>query len=244
MTTHLVLDIETIPDPEIPRADESESVPPAPLNQIVTIGCLLLESYRPAKLGIVGEGKDEPAILRDLGAWLERARPTIVTWNGRGFDMPVIMSRAFKHGVPMAFWYRDRNTRYRFSIEGHFDLMDFIADFGATRSSRLDVFAKLVGFPGKVGVDGSQVQPMVFAGRLREVADYCLCDVVQTTAVLLRLELLRGAISRESYVASAEALLEFIDREPRVEAVATKVDRDRFCLRAASSSSESIDEQQ
>ena len=57
----------------------------------------------------------------------------------------------------MPWWFSDRNTRYRYSTDGHFDLMDFLADFGAAKNARLDVYAKLVGFPGKVGVDGSQV---------------------------------------------------------------------------------------
>jgi len=230
MTTHLVLDIETIPDPELPRLDESEKVPAPPFNQIVTLGCLLLEDYVPKKIGVVGEGKDERAILRDFAAWLDRTKPCVVTWNGRGFDMPVITSRALKHGVPMPWWFKDRNTRYRFSPEGHFDVMDFIADFGAAKSSRLDVFAKLVGFPGKVGVDGSQVQPMVHAGRIDEVNAYCLCDVVQTAAIFLRVELLRGVLDREHYVERAKGLLAFIDAEPRLEPVATNVKRANFLL--------------
>ncbi len=230
MPTHLVLDIETIPDPELPRLDESEKVPAPPFNQVVTLGCLLLEDYVPKKIGVVGEGKNEHAILHDFASWLDRAKPCVVTWNGRGFDMPVLTSRALKHGVPMPWWFKDRNTRYRFSSEGHFDLMDFLADFGAAKSARLDVFAKLVGFPGKVGVDGSQVQPMVHAGRLDEVNAYCLCDVAQTAAIFLRVELLRGVLDREQYADRARALLAFIDGEPRLEPVATNIQRAKFLL--------------
>jgi predicted PolB exonuclease-like 3'-5' exonuclease len=230
MGNHLILDIETIPDPELPRADDSEKVPAPPFNQIVTIGCLLLEDYVPKKLGVVGEGKDERAMLTDLATWLGKSRPTIVTWNGRGFDMPVITSRTFRHGVPMPWWYSDRSTRYRYSPEGHFDLMDFLADFGAAKSARLDVYAKLVGFPGKVGVDGSQVAPMVHAGKLDEVNAYCLCDVAQTAAIFLRVELLRGVLSREQYVACARGLLTFLDSDSRVAPVMTATNRGRFLL--------------
>ena len=230
MNTHLVLDIETIPDPELPRADDSDKVPAPPFNQIVTIGCLLLEDYTPKKLGVVGEGKDERAMLTDLASYLGKTRPTIVTWNGRGFDMPVITSRTFRHGVPMPWWYSDRSTRYRYSPEGHFDLMDFLADFGAAKSAKLDVFAKLVGFPGKVGVDGSQVAPMVHAGKLSEVNEYCLCDVAQTAAIFLRVELLRGTISREAYAQHGKALLAFLDADARVAPVTAAVNRARFLL--------------
>jgi predicted PolB exonuclease-like 3'-5' exonuclease len=230
MAAHLILDIETIPDPELPRADDSDKVPAPPLNKIVTLGCLLLEDYAPKKLGIVGEHKTEGEMLRDFAAWLSRSRPTVVTWNGRGFDMPVITSRTLRHGVPMPWWYADRNTRYRYNSEGHFDLMDFLADFGAAKSAKLDVYARLVGFPGKVGVDGSQVAPLVHAGRMDEVNAYCLCDVAQTAAIFLRVELLRGAVSREEYVKHARALLAFLDAEPRVAPVMSTVNRARFLL--------------
>jgi predicted PolB exonuclease-like 3'-5' exonuclease len=144
--------------------------------------------------------------------------------------MPVITSRALRHGVPMPWWFSDRNTRYRYSTEGHFDLMDFLNDFGAAKSARLDVYAKLVGFPGKVGVDGSQVAPLVHAGKLDEVNAYCLCDVAQTAAVFLRVELLRGSIDRVRYKELAGGLLTFIDGEPRLGPVAEKIDRGRFVL--------------
>jgi hypothetical protein len=130
----------------------------------------------------------------------------------------------------MPWWYSDRNTRYRYTPEGHFDLMDFLADFGATRSARLDIYAKLVGFPGKVGVDGSQVAPLVHAGRIDEVSAYCLCDVAQTAAVFLRVELLRGVFDRERYTVLARGLLEFFDAEPRLAPVTTAVNRARFLL--------------
>lgn len=226
---HLVLDIETIPDPELPRLDDSDKVPAPPFNQVVTLGCLLFDDdYVPKKIGIVGEGKVEALILTDFAAWLDRSRPTVVTWNGRGFDMPVLTSRALRHGVPMPWWFADRNTRYRFNTAGHFDLMDFLADFGAAKSARLDVYAKLVGFPGKVGVDGSQVAPMVHAGRLAEVNAYCLCDVAQTAAIFLRVQLLRGILDPARYRERADGLLRFLGEDPRLEPVTSRVDRERF----------------
>ncbi len=230
MTSHLVLDIETIPDPELPRLDDSERVPAPPFNQIVTLGCLLLEDYVPKKIGCVGEGKPEAELLADFAGWLDRTRPCVVTWNGRGFDMPVITSRALKHGLSMPWWFADRNTRYRYSPEGHFDLMDFLADFGAAKSSRLDVFAKLVGLPGKVGVDGSQVAPMVHAGRLAEVNAYCLCDVAQTAALFLRVQLLRGALDVTQFRDKGRGLVDFYAADPRLAPVNENLDRARYLL--------------
>ncbi|MGA2447960.1 MAG: 3'-5' exonuclease [Polyangiaceae bacterium] len=230
MHTHLVLDIETIPDPELPRQDDGDRVPSPPFNEVVAIGCLLLEDYVPKRLGAVGEHSGEAKMLSDFAEWLDAKKPTVVTWNGRGFDMPVLVSRALRHGISMPWWFRDRNTRYRYTTEGHFDLMDFLADFGAARSSRLDAYAKLIGFPGKVGVDGSQVLPMVHAGKLDEVASYCMCDVAQTAAVFLRVELLRGIFDRSRYRELAKGLLSFIDLQPRLASVTTQIDRPRFLL--------------
>jgi predicted PolB exonuclease-like 3'-5' exonuclease len=230
MAAHLVLDIETIPDPELPRLEDPEKVPAPPFNQIVTLGCLLLEDYVPRKIGVVGEKKGERDILHDFATWLDRSRPCIVTWNGRGFDMPVITSRALKYGVAMPWWFSDRHTRYRYSTDGHLDLMDFLADYGATKNSRLDVYAKLVGFPGKVGVDGSQVAPMVRDGRIDEVNAYCLCDVAQTAALFLRVQLLRGVIERERFVTLGRNLLAFYDGEARLSPVMENTDRARYLL--------------
>jgi len=230
MPAHLVLDIETIPDPELPRQEDSDRVPPPPFNQTVTPGRLPREHYVPERPGVVGEHKTEGEMLADFAQWLDSKKPTVVTWNGRSFDMPVITSRALKHGVPMPWWFSDRNTRYRYSTDGHFDLMDFLADFGAAKNTRLDVYAKLVGFPGKVGVDGSQVLPMVHAGRLDEVNAYCLCDVAQTAAIFLRVELLRGTYDRTAYRERAGALLAFVDAQPRLAALSANVDRRRFLL--------------
>jgi predicted PolB exonuclease-like 3'-5' exonuclease len=112
--------------------------------------------------------------------------------------------------------------------------MDFLADYGAAKSAKLDVFAKLVGFPGKVGVDGSQVAPMVHAGKLDEVNAYCLCDVAQTAAIFLRVELLRGVLPPDAYAARARGLLDFLDADPRVAPVMTAVDRTRFLLEGSS----------
>jgi predicted PolB exonuclease-like 3'-5' exonuclease len=232
--THLVLDIETIPDAELPRTDEGDRVPAPPYNQIVTLGCMLLEDYAPKRLGVVGENGTEGQMLTDFAHWLDAKRPTVVTWNGRGFDMPVITSRALKHGVTMPWWFSDRNTRYRYSTDGHFDLMDFLADFGAAKNARLDAYAKLVGFPGKVGVDGSQVLPLVTAGKIDEVNAYCLCDVTQTAAIFLRVELLRGSYDRPRYRELAQGMLAFIDAHPKLGEIAGRIDRESFTLSRSS----------
>jgi 3'-5' exonuclease len=227
----LVLDIETILDAELPIAESSEAerLPAPPHHRVVVIGVLWMgEDHEPKKLGVMGEGKDEKGILCDFAKFLDERRPTMVTFNGRGFDLPVIATRSFRHGLTLRYYYGNRDVRYRFSPDGHLDLMDFMADFGAAKPARLDIFAKLCGMPGKVGVDGKDVGPLVHAGRIQEVRDYCLCDVVQTTAVFLRVQLLRGELDHERYVRAMGELIRLVETDPRVAPVAALMDRARL----------------
>lgn len=232
--SYLVLDIETILDPELPlpqSPDATGSLPPAPYHQVVAIGVLWMdEAWRPQRLGVIGDRKPEGGILQDFARFVDERRPDLVTWNGRGFDLPVIAARCLRHGVPLRHYYTDRDVRYRFSPEGHFDLMDFLADFGAARPAKLDVVAKLVGMPGKYGVDGKDVAPMVHAGKLAEVQAYCLSDVVQTAAIFLRLELVRARLDPATYRSAMEALLAMVEADPRVAPMLAHVQRPRLLL--------------
>jgi predicted PolB exonuclease-like 3'-5' exonuclease len=233
-TTYLVLDIETVLDPALPIAEsaEAERLPAPPHHQIVVIGALWLgQGYEVRRLGVIGEGKDEPTILNDFVKFVEERRPCLVTYNGRGFDLPVITTRCLRHGIPFRYYYAARDVRYRFSPEGHLDLMDYVADFGAAKPSKLDVMAKLCGMPGKVGLDGKDVGPLVHSGQLREVRNYCLCDVVQTAAVFLRTQLLRGELAVDAYRQAMQGLVRTIRDDARVGAVAAGMDEARLLLR-------------
>ncbi len=229
---YLVLDIETILDPNLPILEpHSDGLPPPPHHQIVCIGVLWLDAdYEVRRLGIIGEDKNEAEMLADFARFLERHRPTLVTFNGRGFDMPVIATRCLAYGQPFAHYYRDRDVRYRFSSEGHLDLMDFISDFGAARRTSLNVVAKICGMPGKVGVDGKDVGPLIHAGRVDEVRNYCLCDVLQTAGVFLRTQLLRGELDRAEYLTAMRGLIRTARDDARVGPVVEAWDQEKLML--------------
>jgi hypothetical protein len=108
--------------------------------------------------------------------------------------------------------------------------MDYIADFGAAKPAKLDIVAKLIGMPGKVGVAGKDVGPLVHAGKIQEVRNYCLCDVVQTAAVLLRVQLLRGELEREPYQLAMGALLQLLREDARVSAISSGINEGRLLL--------------
>lgn len=231
--SYLVLDIETILDAGLPLAEpsESEGLPAPPHHEIVCIGVLWFgQDFSVKRIGIIGDDKDEPGVLADFARFLDRHKPTLVTFNGRGFDLPVIAARSMKHGLPLNYYYRDRDVRYRFSTEGHLDLLDFLSDFGASKRSRLDVWAKLTGMPGKVGVDGKDVGPLVHAGRVQEVKDYCLCDVVQTAGVLLRTQLVRGELTQDSYRTAMAGLMRACLADSRVHPVVKAWNEEQLLL--------------
>lgn len=243
---YLVLDIETIPDTErwerpigvagtsgAPGRGDSP-FPPTWAHRIVVIGCLWLDhGYGLKRLGVVGDpagGSGSPdererGLLEDFSRFVGRARPVLVTYNGRSFDLPVIALRALCHGVSLAWYYRESSIRYRYSEQGHLDLCDWLADHGATRSGSLDAIARLIGLPGKVGVDGSQVEGLYREGQLASIQQYCLADVAQTALLFLRFRLLQGQLSPEDYRARTAELLDALAIDGRVEAVLGRLDR-------------------
>jgi len=243
---YLILDIETIPDVERWKRPELQGVtpdtgipastpfPPAWAHRIIVIGCLWLDaSYKLKRLGVVGDptGGDgspdqrERALLEDFSRFVGRARPVLVTYNGRSFDLPVIALRALCHGVSIGWYYRERDVRYRYSEQGHLDLCDWLADHGATRSGSLDAVARLIGLPGKVGVDGSQVEGLYKAGQLAAIQRYCLADVAQTALLFLRFRLLQGVLRPDQYQEVAGALLDALAADGRVNDVLEGTDR-------------------
>ena len=237
----LVLDIETIPDPELVWDAAVEGFPPAPFHQVVALGVLWLDGdYELLKLGAFGGEEDAPPdeakVLQEFADFIGERHPTMVTFNGRRFDLPVLANRMLKHGVPFPAYYAGRSGRvdyrYRFSDEGHMDLADVLTDFGASRMPSLDALAQLVGMPGKMGVDGSKVQSMHEQGKHAEIRDYCLHDVVQTTFVFLRAELLRGRMARDDYRGKAAALWDALEKDPRVAEVLVRADKSQALLSA------------
>lgn len=126
--------------------------------------------------------------------WLGVAtyKAKLVTFNGRGFDMPLLELAAFRYGYSAREYYQ--NSRNRFN--GPIDLMDWLSNFGACRmTGGLNLLAKMLGKPGKMDVSGEQVYQLYREGKLQEINDYCLCDTLDTYFVFLRTRILTGDIN-------------------------------------------------
>lgn len=240
MRSYLILDIETVRDHSLAWDAAREGFPPAPFHEVVALGVLWLdEELGFKKLGVFGEKPDEGTgyasehkVLDDFCQFVGKKTPHIITYNGRGFDLPVLVNRCLKHGVPFRAYYADRDYRYRFSELGHIDLADVLTDHGAARKPTLDTLAQLIGMPGKMEVDGSMVETMYEQGRIEEIRTYCLHDVVQTAFLFLRVELLRGRLDPELYRTRARALWDALSADPRAAPVLEAADRARVLLAA------------
>ena len=230
MNPTLVFDIETIPDVAGLRAlhELDSSVSDAEvaemafqmrrqktgsdflqhhLHKVAAISCVLREgdSFRVWTLGDPGE--EEGSIIKRFFDGIEKYTPQLVSWNGSGFDLPVLHYRGLIHGVQCPrYWDMgedDRDFKWNNYISRyhsrHLDLMDLLAMYTGRANAPLDELAKLIGFPGKLGMDGSKVWEAFQQGRLNEIRDYCETDVVNTYLVFIRFQLMRGQLTRAQY---------------------------------------------
>ncbi|MFZ9407409.1 MAG: 3'-5' exonuclease [Burkholderiaceae bacterium] len=231
MTPVLVFDIETIPDAQGLReaweltGTDAEVVQaalarrkeqtggsdflPLHLHQTVVISMLMRSDQGLKVHSLMGERTDERRLVQGFFATIGKYSPTLVSWNGSGFDLQVLNYRAMIHGVQAPkFWDQGEDDRdFRFNNylsryhSRHTDLMDLLAMYNGRANAPLDQLARLCGFPGKLGMDGSQVGAAWAAGRKDEIRDYCETDVANTWLLYCRFQLLRGAMTPEAYEA-------------------------------------------
>ncbi|UCE30524.1 MAG: 3'-5' exonuclease [Burkholderiales bacterium] len=180
-----------------------------PLHQhrVAAIACLFRDD-RGLKVRALGAAGDpEERLLQDFFRVIERHTPQLVSWNGGGFDLPVLHYRGLVHGVRAErYWDQgenDRDFRWNNYISRyharHVDLMDLLALYSPRASAPLDDLARLCGFPGKVGMDGSRVWDAHRDGRIDEIRAYCETDAVNTYLLFTRFQLMRGALSQQAY---------------------------------------------
>lgn len=228
---HLVFDIETIPDVDYGRrllgldglsdADVAAAMfaqrrqqsgndfLPLPQHRIVAIACALRRGDS-LKVWSLGDAQSsERELLERFFEGIERFTPDLVSWNGGGFDLPVMHYRCMLHGVRAArYWehgeedsaFRYNNYLSRFHWR-HLDLMDVISGFQARGRASLSDVASLLGLPGKMGFSGAEVWGAWQAGNLDGIRRYCETDVLNTYLVLLAFERMRGHLEPAAWEA-------------------------------------------
>jgi predicted PolB exonuclease-like 3'-5' exonuclease len=130
--------------------------------------------------------------------WEAYRHPTLVSFNGRTFDLPLLELAAFRYGLNLSYWFNLQaksweQQRNRYNTQAHLDLHDVLTNFGATRfNGGLNLVANLIGKPGKMDVQGYMVQDLFNEGKLAEINEYCRCDVLDTYFAFLRTNVLIG----------------------------------------------------
>ena len=230
MTPVLAFDIETVPDcagirrlHDLPEsltdhevaevafqkrraASGSDFLQPH-LQRVVAIACVMRDDES-LRVWSLGQPVDpERALIQRFYEGIERYTPQLVSWNGGGFDLPVLNYRALLHGVNAAqFWEMgDENRDFRYNNyvsryhTRHLDLMDVLAMYQPRNNSPLDEVAQVAGLPGKIGLHGSAVWDEFLAGGIERIRAYCEADTANTYLLYLRYQLVRGSMSLEHF---------------------------------------------
>jgi predicted PolB exonuclease-like 3'-5' exonuclease len=242
----LVFDIETIPDiaglrvlkgadaamsdaqvyeaelAERKEAGRSDMLP-LYLLRVLVISCVFRNAKGLTVQSFVdGSGNDEGQAIQTFFDKIDKHQPQLVSWNGGGFDLPVLHYRGLKYGVVAdKYWdmgeddreYKWNNYISRYHTR-HLDLMDLLALYQPRGNAPLDAMAKLCGLPGKLGMDGSQVYSAYLDGKLEDIRRYCETDVMNTWLLYCRFQKMRGGFTEAEHgreIALARESLQSVD---------------------------------
>jgi predicted PolB exonuclease-like 3'-5' exonuclease len=191
------------------------------LQQVVAISVVLRHGEQLKVWSLGDPDAPEVDLIRRFFDGLDRYTPTLVSWNGSGFDLPVLHYRALLHRISAPrYWetgeedntFRWNNyiSRYHFR---HTDLMDLLAAYQPRAYVPLDEMATLLGFPGKMGMHGGQVWESYLAGEIGHIRDYCETDALNTYLLYLRFQLFRGQLTQAGYRGECARLAEMLAEE-------------------------------
>ncbi|MCX8003779.1 MAG: 3'-5' exonuclease, partial [Burkholderiaceae bacterium] len=189
------------------REKSGSEVLPLHLQRIVAIGCAFRDAAGLRVRCLGSEHDGEGKLIADFFRLIDRYTPQLVSWNGGGFDLPVLHYRGLLHGVGAARYWEfgddDRDFRFNNYVNRyhtrHLDLMDLLALYQPRAAAPLDDIARLCGFPGKLGLDGARVWDAYRAGQLAAIRNYCETDVVNTYLVYCRFQRMRGLLDERAY---------------------------------------------
>jgi predicted PolB exonuclease-like 3'-5' exonuclease len=191
------------------------------MHRIVAISAVL-RSRDGLKVWSLGDtGADEKEIVQRFFDGIDKFTPTLVSWNGGGFDLPVLHYRALLHGIAAPrYWdsgdddrdFKWNNYLSRYHAR-HTDLMDVLSGYQPRAVAPLDEIASMLGFPGKMGMSGAKVWDVYLEGGIEDIRNYCETDVLNTYLVFLRFELMRGKLAQAEYDAECQQLREYLQAE-------------------------------
>ena len=226
-----VFDCETVPDVELVKSEfqisgsdydvsnkafqmqeekSGYSFLPIPFHQVVAISAVICDDYGKFEKVNSINGNNEKEMIKNFLDFIDKKQPKLVSFNGRAFDMPMLMIRAMKYNLSCLAYFEKENIelnknkwdnyRSRYSDRFHVDLMDHIGEFGAVRGLKLDLLCKMAGLPGKYDVHGDEVTELYYNNEIEKIKEYCESDVLNTYWLYLKYELLKGLMSKEDYM--------------------------------------------
>ena len=244
MNAVLAFDIETVPDVagirllrglpadlpdrevaevafQIRRTKTGSDFLPSQLHKVAVISCVLRSDEGVKVFSLEGQ---EAEIIQRFYEGIEKFVPQLVSWNGGGFDLPVLNYRALIHSVtaPMFWETGDENRDFRYNnyisrYHGrHLDLMDVLAMYQPRNNAPLDDVAQLAGLPGKIGIGGAKVWETWLAGDSAKIRDYCEADTANTYLLFLRYQLLRGVFSKEIYRKEIKIFKDYLQEQDKL----------------------------
>jgi hypothetical protein len=200
--------------------------PRQPFHQVVAISYAQLIS-EPGEEGLelvirrIASGgspkSSEKELLEGFFGLIEKRAPRLVSYNGRGFDIPVLKYRAMVHGISCSRWFSegDKWSNYdaRYSHEYHVDLMEVLSDYGASARCSMDEVAAALGLPGKLGTTGGDVRVMFESGDIEGIRHYCEMDVITTVLIYLRWQHFRGDLGEGAYARAVGGVHNYLKEE-------------------------------
>jgi len=240
----VAFDIETIPDPGVGRrtfgvegtdaevvhemvrrrreeTNGSTEYPQLPWHRVVCVCATIFDPIRRTveiqHLG--GEALDEASHIRGffrlVGKDLDR--PRLVSWNGAGFDLPILRYRAMVHGISAPSFYRAdgelrwNNYQNRYH-DMHVDLMDVLSGYGSAMRAGLGTMSNLLELPTKSFLDRT-IYDHVLDGTAHRVVDYCKLDTVDTLLVFLNWAHHVGRATEDDVVACVDLVHRALEKE-------------------------------
>ncbi|RUM67792.1 MAG: 3'-5' exonuclease [Sulfurospirillum sp.] len=194
---------------DLQESKSGSSFLPIPFHQVVAISAVICDDFGRFKRVNSIDGENEEQMISNFLNFIDKHNPKLVSFNGRNFDMPMLLVRAMKYNLSCPAYFEVDNKalnkskwdnyRYRYSDRFHVDIMDHIAEFGAVRGLNLNLLCTMMGIPGKFDVSGDEVHKLYYANEHEKIREYCESDVLNTYWLYLKYELLKGHITKDDY---------------------------------------------
>ena len=174
------------------QASHNTTFLPLAYHRVVALSAVIADEFgRFVKVGDFGHDSEvEEEIIRHFFSFIEEKNPKLVSFNGRGFDLPMLLIRAMKYNLSFPAYFDQNNPqlnktkwenyRQRYAEQFHTDLLDSLGSFGAVRNLKLDTLCTMAGIPGKYDVSGDQVFELFYQGKIGKIREYCQSDVLNT----------------------------------------------------------------